>query len=302
MEKAMRHVVNRLHFCRDVVIDVGKNLAMGIPSVSRLRLSRQRTSTALTNSDEYLERYAFQTLRRVLRCREGVTGSRVAEIGPGDHLATGLSILAAGARTYTCLDRFPGSYSNELAKRTYRAVRENWPVKFPWLPWPRWLDESRFPEEYPERVKTIALSVERITVNEPCDLVCSYAVAEHVQDIAAFARVTCDLLALDGMAIHVVDFTQHSMWPYLDDPYMFLRFPDWLWRLIGSNRGLMNRYRFDEFENVFTGVGLNVEVSGRVVDKDLANPQSLCPKFRSMPMESVKTREATFILRKSRVA
>jgi hypothetical protein len=298
----MRDVVNRLHFGRDVVIDVGKNLAMGMPFVPHLRVSHQRTSTALTNTDEYLERYAFQTLRRVLKYREGISGLRVAEIGPGDHLATGLSMLAAGARTYTCLDRFPGSYSNDLAKRTYRAVRENWPAKFPGLPWPKWLDESRFPEKYPERVKTIALGVERITADQPCDLVCSYAVAEHVQDIAAFAKVTYDLLAQDGMAVHVVDFTQHSMWPYLDDPYMFLRLPDWLWRLIGSNRGLMNRYRYDEFEAVFTNIGLNVEISGRVVDEDLANPESLCLKFRSMPIDSVKTREATFILRKLRIA
>jgi hypothetical protein len=294
----MNPASNRLRFFLDILLDITKDLAMGVGFIRDLRLTRPRTSTELEHTSEFLERYSFSLLREILKCRGSIAGLRVTEFGPGDHIATGLAMLAAGASSYTSLDRFPGPYGSDVAKKLYRSVKTAWPSTFPEMPWPAWLDVVLFPEGYPDRVKNISVGVELVTGAEPCDLVCSYVVGEHVSDLAAFARVTSELLAPGGIAVHVVDFSQHSTWGAGDDPFMFLRFPDWLWRLMGSNRGLPNRFRYHEFEEAFASAGLDVSCNSREIAADLTRPDNLAARFRSMPIDSVKTLHAIFVCTK----
>jgi hypothetical protein len=151
----------------------------------------------------------------------------VTEIGPGDHLATGLAMLAAGASSYTCIDRFPGQYESDYAKEWYLAVQIAWPTYFPNMSWSEWLDAAKFPDAYPDRVRVIPVGVEDIQDMPSCDLICSYLVGEHVRDLESFARISCKPLVPGGVAVHVVDFSQHYDWAYYGDPFLFLRFPDW---------------------------------------------------------------------------
>lgn len=270
--------------------EMAKNVAMGIPAVRNARLARQRTVLALDKSQ--LDRYAFQLLDRVTRYLGSVRGKSVLEIGPGDHLASGLAFLAAGARSYAAIDRFPGAYSSDLSRRWYRLIAQTWSEKYPDLKWPQHLDPERFPD-YPE-VTTHAASVENFDDDARYDIVCSFAVGEHVSDVSAFAAVNARVLYGTGAGLHVIDFGGHQ-WDRPDDPYLFLRFPRPVWRAMASNRGLPNRVRFHEYVAAFEECGLSVDV----VDRKTFGATAKRPPawVRCLPEESVSIQEATFIAR-----
>lgn len=128
-------------------------------------------------------------------------------------------MLAAGASTYAALDRFVGNYNSPTGRAWYRAVEAAWPRLYPQTPWPNWLDTSRFPDAYPERVRLIDGSVESAAAERRFDIVCSFQVAEHVTSIEAFARANAAMLARDGSAVHRIDFGPHD-WMGIEPPWV----------------------------------------------------------------------------------
>ena len=217
-----------------------------------------------------------------------IRGADVFEIGPGDNLCSGLAFLAGGARSYTCADRFPGNYTGSDAREWYRLVRANWRGA-----WPNGINPETFPHGCP--VTVLPVSVENLPDVGRFDVVCSCAVGEHLSDISAFASATARLLRPNGFAVHMVDFSPHDCWRAdYADPFIFLRFPGPLWRAMGSNRGTPNRRRLHEFDKAFTDAGLSVVVQ----DQKRAYAGLPIPRrLKGMPVDSIATSEATFVLR-----
>jgi hypothetical protein len=283
----------------DVCKEVAKNTAMGFQKVRAWRLNRPRAFTAFTYQDEELERYAFLALRSLLGITGSVKNLNIVELGPGDFMTSGLSLLAAGAASYTVIDRFVGDYSKPEAKEWYKEVEKAWPRIFPEMPWPDYLNAENFPEGYTDRIQVLPIPIEEVTAERLYDVVCSYQVGEHVSDINSFAEMNARLLVSGGVAVHRVDFGPHDCWFYYRDPLTFLRFPDWLWSLMGSNRGTPNRHRFHEFCAAFENAGLKVEVISRdLFPEGKVEYQRLAKKFRRMPQDSLATGTAIFVCRK----
>lgn len=292
----------------DIVLDtcreIAKNFAMGIPAIRRWRVGRPRTASRFQGSLSELERYAFFPLRHVRDVTPSIAGLRILEIGPGDHLGSGLAFLAAGAASYTAVDRFSGDYAGSSAREWYRGIRRFWPDAFPDLPWPSDLDAENFPIAGSGRVKLLPFGVELLSSKRQPDgplskqdVVCSFQVAEHVLDISSFARLSKDLLSPSGFAVHRADFGPHDCWLRYEDKLTFLRFPDWLWSLMGSNRGTPNRCRYHELRSAFEGAGLSVET---VKIERLETPirrSKLARRFRTMAIESLEIISAIFICR-----
>jgi hypothetical protein len=292
----------RLLFKKQIVVEIAKNLAMGIAPLRAARLcAAPRTSLCdgTRHEREALKRYALELPRILVDAVGDLRGKHVLEIGPGDHLAAGLVMLALGAASHTSLDRFPGEYSNAYAKSWYRAIHANWSAMFAHVAWPEWLDVERFPEAYPDRVRIVKAGVEDVGDLPVCDIVCSYAVGEHVLDVHAFGRTTKKLMKSDGVAIHVVDFSQHFDWSRYGDPFLFLSISDRAWRWMGSNRGLPNRVRYGEFIAALRASGLQVHAVEKKMALDVPDAGRMLHRFRAMPMESVRTIEATFCCRPS---
>jgi len=282
----------------DVGREVSKNLAMAIPPVRNWRLMRSRSGTVEGGDDGFLERYACQATRHLRTIVPTIRGLHIVEIGPGDYLTSGLALLAAGAASYTALDRFPGPYESEEGKRWYRALQVAWPRLMPDTPWPADLDASRFPEAYGDRVTTLRDAVENVSLSRRYDVVCSYQVGEHVSDIRAFAAINATLLAPGGVGAHRVDMAAHPPWNAYPDPFLFLRFPNWLWQLMGSERGTSNRYRHHEFCEAFRAAGLTVESAIEPYRDEHLAAARLPARFRAMPRESLRVAAATYVLRR----
>ena len=287
---------------QDIAREVAVNLAMAVPAIRRLRLSRPRNSSGFDGSLALLDRYAFQVVRGLRRLVGPVRGRSVVEFGPGDHLAAGLSILAAGATRYTALDRFVPDYSSIEAKLWYHGVREAWPTSFPEYPWPAALRPNDFPESYPDRVKSLDEGVEGHDPGRDeskFDIVTSWQVGEHVSDIRSFAELTARLLAPDGVAVHRVDFGPHDCWRRYEDPMTFLRFSPTLWRAMSSHRGSPNRRRHHEFLAALAASGLTVSCHD-VIPFDLrgVHMTKLHRTFHDAPPESLRVRGVIYLCRR----
>ncbi len=281
----------------DLVKQIGKNLLMGSAVVRRWRLARPRTSNAAGGTGEFLANHAFCSLNLLREHAGGIAGRSVCEIGPGDYLTSGLSILAAGASRYGVIDRFPGDYYGEAAKHWYRAIAANWQRYYPDVEWPAWLDAAGFPENAADRLELIGQPLETAKPAGRYDIVCSFQVGEHVSDIDAFAEVHNRVLNDGGIGLHRVDFGPHDCWFYYRDPGTFLRFSDRVWQMTGSNRGVPNRKRHHEFLEAFERAGLKTEVLHTDdFDRSLMDLNRLNRKFKAMPMESVLTGTAIYRL------
>jgi hypothetical protein len=217
--------------------EIAANLLMGIPPIARYRVAKGRTSLKANTAD--LQRFALGIVDDNPVVQALVKGADVCEIGPGDHLATGLVLLASGAASYTVVDRFPGPYSSSEAMEWYKLVRSERPGA---------------PEGFPNlpNVHTVAAAIEDIDAlpSSRFDLVISQAVGEHVSDIDIFAKATRKMLKTDGVAVHNIDFSNHGLFP--EDSEKFLSIPEPIWYLMGSNRGLPNRKRKSDFIRAFS--------------------------------------------------
>lgn len=278
----------RRMYLRDTPREILKNVAMSMPWFRRRRLSTARTAPTID-----LNRYVFEPAKVVLRCAGPVAGKHVVEIGPGDHLATGLALLALGAASYTAVDRFAGDYSSPRAKEWYRLVQHQWCQA-----WPEALVPASFPEEYLDRVKIVRQSAERAVIDGPADVIFSYNVVEHLRDIREFAVMNNRLVNAGATAVHRIDFGPHDVWRSYDDPLTFLRAPDWLWNLMGSARGTPNRKRLDQVLNAFQAPDIDVTTH---IDQRLVGPvpvEKLSKQFRSTPIDILCVLSATVISRR----
>ena len=260
-----------------------------------MALKRPRTAAGHSDTDEFLRNNAFASLNLLLEYAGDLHQRSVCEIGPGDYLTSGLSILAAGASRYGVIDRFPGDYFGDAAKRWYGEIARNWNRFYPDLPWNREVDAEGFPENASERLELIGEALETAKPEHRYDLVCSFQVGEHVSDIDAFAGVHNEVLTDGGIGLHRVDFGPHDCWFYYRDPGVFLRFSDRVWHLTGSNRGVPNRRRHHEFLAAFEKAGLNVEVLFTdMFDQTLMDLTRLNERFLQMSMDSVLTGTAIY--------
>jgi hypothetical protein len=294
-----RNKSGSLSIASDVVTQTAKNLLMGSSAFRRWRLKRPRTAAGHSDIDEFLKHYAFASLDLLLEHSGDLHGRSVCEIGPGDYLTSGLSILAAGAERYCVIDRFPGDYFGEVARHWYREIAVNWHRFYPHLAWDPSVDASGFPESAASRLEIIGQPLERARPSRNYDLVCSFQVGEHVSDINSFAEIHNSVLKQHGIGLHRVDFGPHDCWFLYRDPGVFLRFSDTVWRLMGSNRGTPNRKRHHEFLDAFDRAGLDVEVlSTEDFDRSLMDMDRLNERFLKIPMETVLTGTAVYKITK----
>lgn len=182
---------------------------------------------------------------------------RILEYGPGDVPAMGLLLLAHGARSVVCVDRFPlirlspenraiiaavlAGLDGELLQRAQAAFSI-----------PGNIDSGFAPDRLRYAVRPNGLSGERGTA----DLIISRAVLEHVNDLPATFKDMSDALAPGGIAIHQVDLKSHGL--HEANPLDFLTWPAWLWHFMYSHKGVPNRERPGAYRHAIAGTGLEI--------------------------------------------
>jgi SAM-dependent methyltransferase len=186
-----------------------------------------------------------------------LAGKRLLEYGPGDVPGVALLMLAHGAERVWCVDRFP--LASLSAKNV--AVLERLISLLPLEAQQRAAQcfvrpgepASGFAADGLEYlVKPSGLS----GLSEAVDLVFSRAVLEHVNDLHATFRDMRQALRSGGVAIHEVDLKSHGL--HRRNILDFLTWPELLWKLMYSGKGVPNRWRVDRYREVLAGSGLRV--------------------------------------------
>ncbi len=292
-----------------ILDQMARNAVMGLPFLARLRLRRGRTATpSHLLTAQSLERFAYDPFAMVVDRVgiEALRGSRIAEIGPGDHIPAALLFLGHGARQYVCVDRFPGRVAGPSAKRFYASVLRDLADRNANaldLLRSRGIVPKCFPEAYPDLIQFVRSSIEEVRSNDigTVDILMSYNVIEHVFDVAKFARNSYHLLAAGGSAVHRVDFGPHDVWQARSNPLEWLTIPSPVWKLMSSNRGTPNRMRHHEVLEHLRNAGFLVEstVVDHFTEEHLGEVQArLARRFRGAPIPSLMIRSAIFHCRK----
>jgi len=162
-----RNRSGQLNIARDLLSQIAKNFLMGSSVVREWRLKKPRAAIESPDVDEYLRNYAFTSLNFLLEYAGDLRNRSVCEIGPGDYLTSGLSILAAGASRYGVIDRFPGDYFGESAKSWYRAIVKEWNRLYPYITWNENVSSDGFPEKADSLLELIGEPLEAaVTANK----------------------------------------------------------------------------------------------------------------------------------------
>ena len=219
------------------------------------------------------------------------------EIGPGTDLGVALMFLVHGCRRVIVVEKADTVRVSEKSADLYRRiVKEHGGDAEALLGGALGLR--------PEQVTCYAHAAFEEADGIPdasVDLIYSYQVLEHVEDLDACFRTMFRILRPGGAALHMVDLSGHSEFAR-GGPLDFLRYPPHLWRLMFSHRPSVNRLRFGAYLRGIEAAGFELVKLERLRSLDgdevcRVRPR-LSPPFSRVPIEDLRVAEFFFMARK----
>ncbi len=163
-------------------------------------------------------------------------GKRVLDFGYGGHFGVGVELLSRGAQHVVLCDPFalPDHSRNRLLLPAYSRYLKLEGTKV----WP-----------HPEFFTLLQRDVRQVQEGEiePCDLVVSTSVYEHVDDPLQVTRALARLTHPQGAHVHFVDLRDH----FFKYPFEMLCFSEKTWKQWLNPTSNLNRYRLWDYQRVF---------------------------------------------------
>lgn len=182
-------------------------------------------------------------------------GKHVLEYGPGDLPGVALLMVAHGAQSVICVDRFPLCRFSESCIQVLQNLLDGLE------------DEQRERAEQcfmqpgkpssglnPERIHYMVKPSGLSGLTDWADLVVSRAVLEHVNDLRATFIDIYNALRKQGITAHQVDLKSHGL--HRRTQLDFLTWPSSLWALMYGHKGVPNRWRVNRYRQILDEVGL----------------------------------------------
>ena len=250
-----------------VPFEILHNLLLGLKPISQLI---QRYHLTGINSDSGKVDEVFKIYSRF----DPPLGKEVLEIGPGQTLDVLEKALTAGAANSTAVDVL--RYVPEmLAKR--------------------------------KRVRYIIYDGRRLPFDS-CrfDCIWSHTALEHVRNPAMTVAECFRVLRTGGHLVALIDLGDHSYYglhpPQPLKLFDCLRYPEWLWNLMKSNRSsYTNRLRKSDWIRLFTGAGFVIEHQESTVSHVIAEALPSLPYLHRYTYEDAVTSVITLWLKKPQV-
>lgn len=173
----------------------------------------------------------------------------VLEYGPGDLPGVAMLLVAKGARKAYCVDRFSlvrvdeksMVVINSLAASLSEVERQR---LLACLANPDAPTQGFSADHIEYVVRPDGLS----KMDKAVDLVISRAVLEHVNDLEATFADMVKAMRPGSLSLHQVDLKSHGL--HRSNPLDFLEYPQWLWNLMYSHKGVPNRWRVDRYREL----------------------------------------------------
>jgi hypothetical protein len=300
-------------------VEIVKGCATFVVPQSMLRRRTGGTTTA---------RYCYSVFLRhlVMMKRYGATTAplRVAEIGPGDSIGTGLAALLAGAERYDGFD-VKAYNSNEQTRALFEELvalleaRASIPDNTELPQVHPHLESYAFPADIltdarlarslaPERIERIRRDLRDpqptggmvgyvapwhgAAAIEPgaVDWIFSQAVMEHVDALQETYDACFAWLKPGGIMTHEIDFRSHGMTPDWNGHWGW---SDVTWRLIrGARPWLFNREPYSSHASAMRRAGFVIKGQQAATRDDGIGRRRLAARFRAMSDDDLRTSTA----------
>jgi SAM-dependent methyltransferase len=234
--------------------------------------------------------YADSSFASLVRAGLDASSARVLEIGPGESLALGLRLVAAGASEVVAVDRFDVQAPEERRRAVYEAL----------------LGDEEAVRAALAHVRLMAgVPIEEATRHlEPAsfDAVVSISALQHTSDLEATLHSLAQLLKPGGTMVHQVDlgdmglFTGHG-----GHPLEMLTLPARLYRAMGSQLGTPNRERIATYRETLEALGFDLTITA-TEEIDPGAVEAIRPRlrapYRELSDEDLRVTSAMVVARK----
>jgi hypothetical protein len=230
-----------------------------------LRLTAQTGRGSEEETPESIAGYfrqCFEDYMEVLEIEEAkwgtfLQGKNVIEYGPGDLPAAAMLMVAFGAESVVCVDRFPLVQISLLNQRALDVMlgKLDGPQR------ERAQECFRIPGDYasglnPERIRYEIHPKGLSGKKQWADLLISRAALEHVNDLEATLDDMSQAMKPQAWSVHEVDLKSHGL--HRRNPLDFLAWPDWLWKLMYGYKGFPNRLRVDSYRKILGKLNMKI--------------------------------------------
>lgn len=270
-----------MYWLHHILREVAVNTAMAVPAIQLIRAWRGRTASRDIKTQARQMRDQFEFFLGTLG---SVEGKSVVEVGPGDTIALGALFLKSGARQYIAFDRFPGDVFGPYASALYAELGCGH------------VDRQRM------SLRSLSIEDVRTESQELVDVIVSFDVIEHLRDPHKALRNMAKMLNPKGIMVHRVDYSPHDFWRNYPNGLQFLTIPDWVWTLMGSNRGYPNRTRHADLVRTLNALGfhLSQRITRKFTLAELDEVRSrLLPRYRTTPDHELLVSLAEFACSRS---
>ncbi len=239
------------------------NIIAGFAPKLYVRLTQQTGRGSEEESPQQIAEYfkrCFRDYFKQLQVDPEQVGSflqnkSVLEFGPGDVPAVALLMVAHGAESVVCVDRFPlvslspknievmscllGGLQGEQKRRAESCfIKPGKPAS----------------GLVKERIRYLVCPSGLSGLKDSIDLIISRAVLEHVNNLDATFKDMRQALRKDGVAVHLVDLKSHGL--HQDNQLDFLTWPSVLWSIMYSYKGMPNCLRINSYRKALCDSGL----------------------------------------------
>lgn len=244
---------------------------LGLPEKPNLHVVQSGLATALER-----HRRICLTLLPYFQAVSELRGSVVAEIGSGDCLAAADMVLGMGARHVHLLDQRPIMVSPH-----HRAVVDALAADAA-LPNSGTILAKGEPPQLNSQVATPHTGLfESIGLPEPANLIYTFDVLEHVEDLNGFFQRCREISKPGTVHAHKFDLSGHEFFEDPIPPLDFQTYPDWIFNLIFPKYRRATGHLADEiFEAMkHNGCVIDQVVPLRTAEKDYL--REIKPSLRS---------------------
>lgn len=217
----------------------------------------------------------------------------ILEYGPGDTPGVALLMYAYGADKIFCVDRFPLVSFSEFNIEIFDSLLNLLEGE------PKRRAQSCFKEvgnpssglkndaiEY--LVKSDGLS----GLHNEVDLVISRAVLEHVNNLPATIGDMERALVNGGLSVHQVDLKSHGL--HKRNQLDFLTWPEVLWNLMYSQKGVPNRLRVNAYKTVTSHSGLKLKLLEPTLLAEQSEIAEVAP-YLAAPFKNIRSEDLSWL-------
>jgi len=250
---------------------------------------RPRSPVLDSGLEQAVDRYRriCRTLLSALPSASSIQGSAVAEIGCGDCLAAADMMLGLGARHVHLVEHQAMPITELHRKALEMSLTPDLPNRAEILTPGSSLSLN------PAKATLHTGLLENISLPEPVDLIYSFDVLEHVEDLDAFFSCCQRSLKPGGLSLHKFDLSGHEFFEDPMPPLDFQTYPSWLFQL------MFPRYRravgnfADQFFDVMRKYGFQIE---QITPLRRVEPNYLCEIRPLLRREARKRSDETLSL------